>query len=442
MASAAAALLLLAFASRTSSLAAGCCNGTVLKFGVPSGLDWYPLAKASDSGELVGFARDLWELLEADLGFSTRFVKLAFGTVHTDFTNLLANGTVDVLWAPMTSSDFLPDKTSAFTMPVADIDEPSIVLVRKSTQTVSLFRFLDPFTTWLWLAVIGSIAAAACVLWMLRTLDVGTGGGTDRFASSVYNSFLLLLGSDEYEWSKLGIPGRALRVGALFFVLLTVSTYTANLAAFFTRPTVSLSGPRDRQQLGDSPVCSATLPMMIRRDIIERFVFNLTATSPEVRGSVSAEVQKCYTDLQSGRVAAWIDPPMFLRPYLLNHCDTLAEVTSIRLLPVRFAFSVSRMAPPVSDNISTALLFFRSQRVWAELQARYFRVGKQCPQREYQADTEKVSFEQMSGLFIVCGAIVGGAVAFGLVRRLACREGHEGGEEPPTPAAAQLQAST
>jgi len=37
-----------------------------------------------------------------------------------------------------------------------------------------------------------------------------------------------------------------LRLGLLFFVLIMVSTYTANLAAFFTAPTFTIFGPEVR----------------------------------------------------------------------------------------------------------------------------------------------------------------------------------------------------
>jgi hypothetical protein len=49
---------------------------------------------------------------------------------------------------------------------------------------------------------------------------------------------------DDYDWS-LG-PDRVLRLGLLFFVLIMVSTYTANLAAFFTAPNFTIFGPQVR----------------------------------------------------------------------------------------------------------------------------------------------------------------------------------------------------
>ena len=56
----------------------------------------------------------------------------------------------------------------------------------------------------------------------------------------------------QYEWMTW--PGRILRIGLLFFVLVMTATYTANLAAFFTQPTYQIIGPQDMDSLGSTTV--------------------------------------------------------------------------------------------------------------------------------------------------------------------------------------------
>ena len=48
----------------------------------------------------------------------------------------------------------------------------------------------------------------------------------------------MIFGADDLEWSG-NLSSRLLRLGWLFFVLITVSSYTANLAAFITVATTT-----------------------------------------------------------------------------------------------------------------------------------------------------------------------------------------------------------
>ena len=63
----------------------------------------------------------------------------------------------------------------------------------------------------------------------------------------------MFLGGEERE--AVTWPERVLRVAFLFFVLLNTSTYTANLAAFFTKSGVTLHGPKDMQELSRARAC-------------------------------------------------------------------------------------------------------------------------------------------------------------------------------------------
>jgi hypothetical protein len=74
-----------------------------------------------------------------------------------------------------------------------------------------------------------------------------------NFLQTFYHATAMLLGGEEYEWVTW--PGRVLRIAFLFVVLILVSTYTANLAAFFSRPTVVIEGPQTYAELRDAIVC-------------------------------------------------------------------------------------------------------------------------------------------------------------------------------------------
>ena len=60
---------------------------------------------------------------------------------------------------------------------------------------------------------------------------------------TLYDAWVTFLGGEERE--AITWPERIVRVAFLFFILITVSTYTANLAAFFTQSGVTVHGPKN-----------------------------------------------------------------------------------------------------------------------------------------------------------------------------------------------------
>jgi hypothetical protein len=66
--------------------------------------------------------------------------------------------------------------------------------------------------------------------------------GLKKVPKALYHAFAGLLGGEDYEWMTW--PARILRLGVLFFCLIINSTYTANLASFFTKQGFTIHGPK------------------------------------------------------------------------------------------------------------------------------------------------------------------------------------------------------
>lgn len=149
------------------------------------------------------------------------------------------------------TSSFIEPKTAA------------LLRVSYGESTYGFFRFLEPFEPTLWLAVMGTAAAIGLVgipsvLRDRETKQPLVPGGLlatplDR-VGTLYHAYSELLGGGDLEWTP-NLSSRVLRVGWLFFVLLTVSTYTAELASFFVSDGRAVHGPQSMTELRAATAC-------------------------------------------------------------------------------------------------------------------------------------------------------------------------------------------
>lgn len=105
------------------------------------------------------------------------------------------------------------------------------ILITKPEEVFSIFQFLTPFSVELWMAIIGSSFGVSIIYFLL---DLRSKERLFTVKSTLWFSLgtLLMKGS---EFSPKRTSQRILTTGFLFFVLITVSTYTANMAAFLTK---------------------------------------------------------------------------------------------------------------------------------------------------------------------------------------------------------------
>eukprot|EP00908_Phaeocystis_cordata_P023832 Transcript_6285.p1 GENE.Transcript_6285~~Transcript_6285.p1 ORF type:complete len:576 (+),score=110.13 Transcript_6285:56-1783(+) len=135
----------------------------------------------------------------------------------------------------------------------------------KTRNSGGLWRFAAPFSPNMWAALVGSIFVFAFLFGSLRVIrtswdpaanaesgPLGKGAiyGT---IDAIYDAWVTVLGGDERE--AVTWPERLVRVAFLFFVLITTSTYTANLAAFFTQTSFTLHGPQSMAELKTANAC-------------------------------------------------------------------------------------------------------------------------------------------------------------------------------------------
>ena len=180
--------------------------------------------------------------------------------------------------------------------------DKAAVIVPKAfdSEGSDLLRVFLPFYGTLWAAIVAYVFAAAVGMSVLQQLNAAADRADDvprrsrprllldalsGYGGTLYAAFALLLQGDQYECARSDRPParptaprppdlvapdaradprahrwtsvwqRGLRLSVLIFALVITATYTANLAAAFSRPTFTISGPLSREALRTAVVC-------------------------------------------------------------------------------------------------------------------------------------------------------------------------------------------
>ncbi|CAK0841410.1 unnamed protein product, partial [Prorocentrum cordatum] len=222
----------------------------------------------------------------------------------------------------------------------------------------------------------------------------------ESIAQSSYHAWAAFLGGEDYEW--VSWPGRCLRLGLLFLILIVISTYTANLAAFFTRPVYEIHGPTDLDTLKGAVACT-----IWSNDVAALEGFVSEVISPNHTWPHADRRQWCHDALKEGRAQAWFDDYAAHNSYQLKHCSALALVPAISLKPLVVGFAMSAANVSLVSSMSAALVHLEKQPAIRNLEQDLFGWGRVCPSdSELVSSTTPVSFQSLGGAFLISGALM------------------------------------
>jgi len=384
-----------------------------VRFGLPPASFPPYLYFDNDTGEWSGFGAAAMAAVATEVGVPFSFVR---DDMFGDFSSLYADKFDCSLMDMSAQGAYSEGMEDWFKFTYPWFSANTGAMVRRTQTPDGLWKLFEPFETDLWIAIVVLTFGVAVVLVILMGLSgltdgkKGLGLTSHGMVKAVYHAWAALLGGEDSEWHDW--PGRILRLGLLFIVLVVSATYTANLASFFTRPGIQLHGPKDRASLRDAVAC--VLPEESTVAIAQPFVKEII--SPPYDMEFQAKRQWCHDALQEGQATVWIDDMGSLNEWLLNHCDTTAIVHTIALAPRRYSFVTTFDKRAVAANLSQAIIKLETTTVWKELQRQSFGWGDSCPAAASTAtDTTPVSVEQMGGLFIITGTITAVAAVCGCV---------------------------
>ncbi|KAL1503481.1 hypothetical protein AB1Y20_011965 [Prymnesium parvum] len=300
---------------------------------------------------------------------------------------------------------------TALTQPL--IVEPTSVAVQKVSEGSRALRLFEPFTPSLWIAVACFTFVFAAVLHVLQ-LSARGGGGSSRQSSvrrmlnSIYHSWAFLLQGSTVVCRT---PAQKLaRIAMLFFALVLVATYTAQLAAVFTRPEFVLRGPTSWSEVFSAEVCVlSTANERAAKKVASKYFL----PPPDVSFGGLDSMKYCSSAVSEGRASAILGSSYIINEYLFNNdgCSNLSHVRALDFaaIPGGFAYTKdNRLPEDFGAILDRAVLEYTLGKEFSEVLTRWFFAGRSCPGEELsqEAQLPQVSVEHMYGLFLLSGGMV------------------------------------
>ena len=457
-----------------------CCAGRTYRIGLgamsyPPLWNYDPAASPPFSGYIV----DILSLYTADMGFTIQWVPMQ--TIDTNpltFLNPLMDtpSWLDVILAPQSPEGFNKFDHSHIYFTTTFKESMASGLVNRSATASSPFRLFEPMGLDLWAAIVGSITISALLIVLINTLlrpptsasssvseegDKATSGplaaikgGLVSFIQAFYHAWAFLLGGEDIEWPSA--PAKLLRLALLFLVLILASTYTANLAAFFNKPSFTIGGPKNYDELRVATACQPFL--LGQQAVYEQFVGSIIGPPDDLPfDPIATRLDWCVERLRSGEV----DIVLYDRPILLNYlftdstssgsssssggrrlsaasraastgnpsgsgksgtsfigkCSSLSDASWVQILPDNWMFALRSEDAHFGAMLSASVSAAKFTPAMLRLQEQYFYAGKTCGDASV-SDTTPVTLPGMLGLFYISGGMAVAAVLLAMLQRL------------------------
>eukprot|EP00240_Pyramimonas_obovata_P001147 CAMPEP_0118936964 /NCGR_PEP_ID=MMETSP1169-20130426/21223_1 /TAXON_ID=36882 /ORGANISM="Pyramimonas obovata, Strain CCMP722" /LENGTH=478 /DNA_ID=CAMNT_0006880441 /DNA_START=285 /DNA_END=1721 /DNA_ORIENTATION=- len=317
-----------------------------------------------------------------------------------------------------------------------------------------LWRFTEPFTAGMWasvgLTVIGFALSLVLVEHFQRCSKndlIGFSHANLHLSSwSVYGralaqSVLELLQGDsaEFQGDSAGEISALvlfpLRAGSLLLALVVLASYTANLAAFFTRPSWTVHGPSSMDELMTATVCTTLYteytmyseelqqnltsgPSPLRPLVGDIFLGDASLSADDCAvGWNTCQQEFCAEALRTGRADIWVDEKNALHRYqVFGRCDNFTKATflgEMPLLTTAYLFALPSNGPLIT-NISAAIAFLIAQPAYSRVVDSALGIRQTCPSDG--SGTDAVAASSMIGLFLVVASLMLTAILVSFVQ--------------------------
>ncbi len=211
------------------------------------------------------------------------------------------------------------------------------------------------------------------------------------------------------EW--LTWPLKILRTGLLFLVLIVQATYTANLAAFLSAPSIEIHGPTTMDGLAESVVCVlhpdfSSPAFQYGGSVV---MASLDELPQLASGTIDIDGRKDWVrdQLDTGGCDIWMHDVAVLQGEYLASCANRELASWINVAPIIYAmggFNRSLVA-----NLSAGIASFSQMPEFASLQRSHFGTGLTCGAESGGSD-QPITVDMMAGMYIIYAALAGVAV--------------------------------
>eukprot|EP00794_Sanderia_malayensis_P008973 gene8973-9931_t len=378
-----------------------------------------------------GFCKDLLDRLSSDLNFTYRLYIVVPGNYGGSSSNGTSNGMIRDLInkdADIAIGSFTitaeREKAIDFTKPFMDFTM-SLIMEKPPQAEVNIFAFLQPFKLELWVSVAAIIFITGSVLFVLdryspagfREVAMKKGEGTGE-EFNLRNSIWFMAASmlqQGPDYTPRGAGGRILAASFWFFSIIIVSTYTANLAAFFTKKSMETS--------------IKSLEDLAKQDKINYGVLDGGQTQSFFKNSKLPLYRKMYGQMESrktfakstssaiqqvreGGYAYLTEHPMLSYYNQQQPCNT---VLLKNLLEAKSYGLGLRIDSEWTNPLSVQILKLRERGVVEQIRRKWWDQKSSCPvAQDVKVKTPSLEFMSVAGVYVIlaCGAILALAMLF------------------------------
>ncbi|XP_037452652.1 glutamate receptor 2.8-like [Triticum dicoccoides] len=385
-------------------------NGRVLNVAVPMKNGFKQFVdvvgeKNSTTPKVTGYCIDVFEAVMKNLPYPVNYRYVPFPRSPDSYEKLVdqvSGGEADIAVGDVTITASRMHEAD-FTMPFTESGWAMVVATRPDTSA-SMWIFLQPLTTSLWLASLAFFCFTGFVVWVIehRVNPEFRGTPSQQFGLIFYFSFsTLVFAHKEKLESNLS---RLVVIIWVFVVLILTSSYTASLTSMLTvqqlRPTVT--DVKELQRRGQHIGYQ-------EGSFIEPL---LTKMGFDGRKMKKYSTLEQYADALSkgsanGGVDAVFDEIPYLKLFLSQHCDGYMQVGPVYKTD-GFGFVFPRGSPMVGD-VSREILRLAEGDQMARIEKAWFGEPGTC--RDALGGigggdgSSNLSFRSFGGLFLITGVV-------------------------------------
>ncbi|KAF7080895.1 hypothetical protein CFC21_084892 [Triticum aestivum] len=385
-------------------------NGRVLKVAVPMKNGFKQFVdvvgeKNSTAPKVTGYCIDVFEAVMKNLPYPVKYQYVPFLRSPDSYEKLVdqvSGGEADIAVGDVTITASRMHEAD-FSMPFTESGWAMVVATRPDTSA-SMWIFLQPLTTSLWLTSLGFFCFTGFVVWVIehRVNPEFRGTPSQQFGLIFYFSFsTLVFAHKEKLESNLS---RLVVIIWVFVVLILTSSYTASLTSMLTvqqlRPTVTDVKELQRrgQHIGYQEG-SFIKPLLTKMGFDERKMkkYSTLEQYAEALSKGSAD----------GGVDAVFDEIPYLKLFLSQHCDGYMQVGPVYKTD-GFGFVFPRGSPMVGD-VSREILRLAEGDQMARIEKAWFGEPGTCRDAlggiGAGGGSSNLSFRSFGGLFLISGVV-------------------------------------
>lgn len=354
-----------------------------------------------------GLSLELWNRVAEALLVDYELSSIAASAPSNSMVDAIVNGTVDLAlsWTTITAERM---RRVSFSQPYYYLGLR--FLVRADSVKVELSSLARPFSSALWLLVAASVVVFAVLLHWFEGNNSEDADFHDAaslpsaFVNAIYHAGLTLV--QDREYAPVTVEGRVITFGFVFFALIIVSSYAAELFSFltFSKTDLVVSSLADVQnnKVPLSRVGIETGGSV--QSYIEEEILGCFPSCPRPPKAYVACVSstECYEKLQSGEVQVVVNDAPVLEYAAQTDC-------SVRVVGEPFydqGYGIMQRSDPdlmLIDDVSNVILRLQEDGYLQQLDTRWF--GRSACPSATSKDDDRLGVGSLSSIFIFMGVV-------------------------------------